>query len=263
MRQRTRRPAPTLVPAVLGQWERVTGAVAELPDEAFAEPSRLPGRTVADVVVHAAGTAALLARVLSGPDAPAAETTAIGCLGRGIGRGRSRVTAVAASDAETVKARLRDDVAAAAAALHAAAAGAGAGAGDDDRLVATPAGGMRLADFLAVHAVEGVVHGLDLGVDPARDALRIGVRLLVDALVEADPGRSVELRVPPFAAAQLVEGPRHTRGTPPNVVEADPVAFVEVAAGRSTWVDAVADGRIRASGERADLSRLLPVLQSP
>ena len=280
MRQRTRRDAPTLVPAVLDQWERVASAVYDLPGEAFAEPSRLPGRTVADVVAHAAGTAASLVRVLSGPDAATAETTAIGFLGRG----RDRVTAItdpgagagadgtpdrctaeaaspaaaAGLDVEAVKARLRDDVADAAAAT--ATATATQDAAGTDRLVVTPAGGMRLTDFLVAQAVLGVVHGLDVGVDPVRDALRIVVRLFVDALVAADPGHSVELRVPPFAAAQLVEGPRHTRGTPPNVVEADAVAFVELAAGRLRWADAVADGRIRASGERADLSRLLPVL---
>jgi hypothetical protein len=65
--------------------------------------------------------------------------------------------------------------------------------------------------------------------------------------------------VPPFAAVQCVEGPRHTRGTPPNVVEADPVAFVELCTGRLAWVDAVRDGRVRTWGDRADLSAWLPL----
>jgi hypothetical protein len=59
---------------------------------------------------------------------------------------------------------------------------------------------------------------------------------------------------------QIVEGPRHTRGTPPNVVEAEPVAFVLLCAGRLPWAEAVADGRVAASGERADLSSYLPLL---
>jgi hypothetical protein len=68
------------------------------------------------------------------------------------------------------------------------------------------------------------------------------------------------MRTSTHAAVQAVEGPRHTRGTPPNVVECDPVAFVELATGRLAWADAVADGRVRASGERADLSPWLPLL---
>jgi hypothetical protein len=129
-----------------------------------------------------------------------------------------------------------------------------------DAVISTPGGPLRLGDFVVTRIVEGVVHGLDLGVPPARDGLRIVVRALVDLLAARAPGRSVELRVPPFAAAQVIAGPRHTRGTPPNVVEADPVAFVAVASGRLDWATAVADGRISASGERADLRDHLPLL---
>ena len=75
------------------------------------------------------------------------------------------------------------------------------------------------------------------------------------------PGRSVEVRVPPFAAVQCVEGPRHTRGTPPNVVETDPRTWLELATGRLEWSDAVEAGRVMASGTRADLSHWLPVLK--
>lgn len=73
------------------------------------------------------------------------------------------------------------------------------------------------------------------------------------------PGRSVEVRVPPYAAAQVIPGVRHTRGTPPAVVELDGVTWVGLATGRLTWVEAMADGKIRASGERADLSPYLPL----
>src|SRR3954452_23126301 len=92
------------------------------------------------------------------------------------------------------------------------------------------------------------------------DAVALSVRVLAAALVRRAPGRSVEVRVPPHAAVQCVEGPRHTRGTPPNVVECEPVAFVELCTGRLGWHDAMADGRVRASGERADLSPWLPLL---
>ena len=66
--------------------------------------------------------------------------------------------------------------------------------------------------------------------------------------------------MPPFAAVQCVEGLRHTRGTPPNVVETDPRTWLELATGRLQWTDAVAAGRVTASGTRADLSHWLPVV---
>jgi hypothetical protein len=90
-------------------------------------------------------------------------------------------------------------------------------------------------------------------------ALRFAVRLLADRLATRHPGRSVEVRVPPYAAVQCIAGPRHTRGTPPNVVETDPVTFVGLACGFVAWDAAAASGRVRASGERADLRPYLPL----
>lgn len=89
--------------------------------------------------------------------------------------------------------------------------------------------------------------------------LALAVRGLAQELAGVAPGGHVECRVPPYAAVQCVEGPRHTRGTPPNVVEAEPVAFVELCAGRLVWVDAVRDGRVKTWGDRADLSPWLPL----
>ncbi len=121
---------------------------------------------------------------------------------------------------------------------------------------------MRFDDFLATRCVEGVVHGLDMSppVDPDPAALRIATRALLAALVVKAPGHAVEVRVPPIAAVQCVEGPRHTRGTPPNVVEVDPLTWVRLAAGRLSWSEALGDGRLSASGERSDISALLPIL---
>lgn len=65
--------------------------------------------------------------------------------------------------------------------------------------------------------------------------------------------------MPPYGAVQCIAGPRHTRGTPPNVVETDPLTWLQIATGRVTWADAVDAGRIRASGNRADLAEYLPV----
>jgi hypothetical protein len=95
--------------------------------------------------------------------------------------------------------------------------------------------------------------------DPAADDLRDATRYLLEELAARAPGRSVEVRVPPFGAVQAVEGPRHTRGTPPNVVETDPATWVALAVGTLTWAEAAATGRLYASGERADLSPYLPL----
>ena len=65
--------------------------------------------------------------------------------------------------------------------------------------------------------------------------------------------------MPPYGAVQCGEGPRHTRGTPPNVVETDPVTWVMLATGRLSWSEALAAGRVSASGPRTDLSRYLPL----
>lgn len=108
-------------------------------------------------------------------------------------------------------------------------------------------------------AVAAVLVALDAGDSPARTDLAPAVRGLAGRLADAAPGRHVELRIPPYAAVQCVPGPRHTRGTPPNVVEADPVAFVELCTGRLAWADAVRDGRVRTWGDRADLSPWLPL----
>jgi hypothetical protein len=94
---------------------------------------------------------------------------------------------------------------------------------------------------------------------PARPDLATAVRYLLQLLVEKAPGGSVEVRVPPFGAVQVIEGPRHTRGTPPNVVETDPATWIALATGEEQWADAAASGRILASGIRADLTDLLPL----
>lgn len=97
------------------------------------------------------------------------------------------------------------------------------------------------------------------GAKPQRTDLATAVRYLLQLLDEKAPGNSVEVRVPPFGAVQVVQGPRHTRGTPPNVVEMDASTWIALATGAERWADAVAAGRVAASGTRADLSDLLPL----
>ena len=95
--------------------------------------------------------------------------------------------------------------------------------------------------------------GLDIPYD--RQALAACTRLLADALAVKAPGGSTEVRIPPFAVVQCVEGPRHTRGTPPNVVETDPLTWIRLATGRTEWAEALDAAKVSASGERADLGR--------
>lgn len=92
-----------------------------------------------------------------------------------------------------------------------------------------------------------------------RRTVTTAVRFTLESLAAAAPGHAVELRVPPAGVVQCVNGPRHTRGTPPNVVETDPQTWLGLVTGTITWADAVTDGRLRASGERSDLSQLFPM----
>jgi uncharacterized protein (TIGR03083 family) len=132
-------------------------------------------------------------------------------------------------------------------------------------------GPVDTGDYLATRIVELVVHADDLSrslperepVPLERAALGSCSRTLAQILAAQQPGRSVEVRVPPYAAVQCGvgdPGPTHSRGTPPNVVETDAVTFLRLATGRLDWAEAVQAGTVRASGLRADLAAVLPVL---
>src|SRR4051794_11575731 len=92
------------------------------------------------------------------------------------------------------------------------------------------------------------------GEQPPRAVLGAAVKTTARWLAQQVPGRSVELRVPPHVAVQCVPGPRHTRGTPPNVIETDAATWLQLATGQLDWATAVAEGKVVASGNRADLS---------
>jgi hypothetical protein len=106
--------------------------------------------------------------------------------------------------------------------------------------------------------VDRALAGLRAG-SPTPADLRLLSKHFLAVLSERAPGHSVEVRIPPYAAAQVVEGVRHTRGTPPAVVEMDAGTWLALATGELTWAEADAAGRVRASGERADLSAYLPL----
>ncbi len=115
------------------------------------------------------------------------------------------------------------------------------------------------ADALEAACVGAVLAAIGLDRGPERDATRWAVVHLLGLLASKAPGRAVEVRIPPHAAVQCVPGPRHTRGTPPNVVETDAITWILLATGRMSWATAVGDGAVRASGPRSDLSEYLPL----
>ena len=103
-------------------------------------------------------------------------------------------------------------------------------------------------------AVEAVLGGA-----ADRDSIALAVRYLLEVLASDFEGHTVEVRVPPWGAVQAIEGPRHTRGTPPNVIETDASTWIALATGSLAWADAVSAARASASGQRADLSEVLPL----
>lgn len=113
----------------------------------------------------------------------------------------------------------------------------------------------RITDAVGRDAVERA-----LATVADRDTEATAVRYLLQVLADGAPGNSVEVRVPPFGAVQCIEGPGHTRGTPPNVVETDALTWLAIATGGAAWANALEHGRITASGSRADLSAHLPLL---
>ncbi|MFG2333648.1 sterol carrier family protein [Streptomyces sp. NPDC048604] len=243
--------------AVLAQFENVRAAVVTLTPEQLAGPTRLGAWTVRELAGHLTTAVGAVARYLAEPEPAKQELTLLDWP-------FATVTAAAQVDEDT---RAIDTGDLAALYVRTAEQYTERLAGvSDDRLVPTRFGAMRLADFLVTRTVELVVHtddlnaaaGLEIPYD--RQALAACTRLLADALAVKAPGGSVEVRIPPYAVVQCVPGPRHTRGTPPNVVETDPLTWIRLAAGRADWAAELDAARVSASGERADLAELLPIM---
>ncbi len=110
----------------------------------------------------------------------------------------------------------------------------------------------RIPDAVGQPAVRGALAGTAADVPTA-------VRYLLQVLATTAEGNTVEVRVPPYGAVQAIEGPRHTRGTPPNVIELGAEAWLALATGGLSWADAVASGIVSASGQRADLTAYVPL----
>jgi uncharacterized protein (TIGR03083 family) len=260
-KKRTRTYDPARIrSAVIAQFGSVREAVRTLTPEQLALPTRLGDWTVRDLAAHV--------------------TMAVETVSRNIDRDEPPKPDLSLLDWPFATARRADDIADGTRELAAAHPDLDAlyarteqrlterlGTVPGTRLLAARTGAMRLDDYLVTRTVELVVHtddlnaavpGLDIPYD--RQALAACTRLLADALAAKAPGGSTEVRIPPYAVVQCVEGPRHTRGTPPNVVETDPLTWIRLATGRVTWQDAVEEAKVSASGERADLGRLLPLM---
>ncbi|MET8831828.1 sterol carrier family protein [Streptomyces sp. NPDC004610] len=249
--------------AVLAQFRNVREGLRGLDGTRLALPTRLGDWTARDLAAHLALTVTAVARALDRPEpdragfSPLDYAAATGLHPEDVADAARRLAAAhpGPDDLDALYAATEQEL--------------------TDRLDGTPAtrliemrvGTMTLTGFLVTRTVELVVHtddlnaavpGLDISYD--RQALAACTRLLADTLAAKAPGGSTEVRVPPFAVVQCVAGPRHTRGTPPNVVETDPLTWVRLAAGRLSWADARTDAKVSASGERSDLSALLPLL---
>lgn len=98
------------------------------------------------------------------------------------------------------------------------------------------------------------------GNDTSRQCMATAVRYTLQQIEQLAPGRSVELRVPPFGAVQCVDGGTHTRGTPRATVETDPHSWIQLISGQESWADLTKNGKIVASGERSDLSEVVTKL---
>jgi len=95
-----------------------------------------------------------------------------------------------------------------------------------------------------------------------KETLRTLIKYLLVILHKKVPGNSVEVRIPPFAAIQIIEGTTHRRGTPPAVIEISPEIFIQISLGEITWEKALAQGLIQASGQRTDLTEHFPLVNS-
>jgi len=246
--------------AYQAQWQVLTSWWQNIPEPCWEQPSAVDGWSVSDLIAHFGLVAdSIVAAAGESTREPALTVSdyllsyaevadGIDARTREVGNARDGAIEFVAKMATKADESLRSAISA-------------------DPVVAARRGPIRWSDFLATRCIELAVHSDDLrrsliDVSPAteRSCEKLAVRALAVVLEKRAPGRSVEVRIPPYAAIQCVPGPRHTRGTPAAVVEMSPTTFLRVAAGRVPWAKALSEGEVRASGERADLQELLPLL---
>jgi len=86
--------------------------------------------------------------------------------------------------------------------------------------------------------------------------IKIQVKQILQVIEAIVPGRSVELRIPPYAAIQCIAGSTHRRGTPPNVVEMDAQTLLKLSKSPQNWDQLCSEGKISASGTNSNLAEL-------
>jgi uncharacterized protein (TIGR03083 family) len=247
--------------AVLDQADLLLGWLSMQPPSRWRAPSALPGWTVAELATHVEKTLAGIPAVLAEPTADKPIT-----IDRYVSAYAGAAAEIRERDVRGAAGREPAEILAGAYEQREAAAAAIADP-PPARAVRAPRGPIAPGDFLLTRAIEMVVHADDLSrslperepVELDRTAVRFVTQTCAEIMATRAPGGSLELRVPPYAAVQCIEGPRHTRGTPPNVVETEPLTWIRLAAGRLAWADAVAAGAVHARGERADLGGCLPL----
>lgn len=220
----------------------------------------LPGWTLSVLVVHLTGSLRTITAAQPSPDRPMTIADYLSRLAPAAAEISSRdISAALGHEPAELLRRYQRQLDATVAAIAAIEA---------NPVIGAPRGPIRIGDFLATRALELVTHTDDavraFPADPPRvdrAALAMVVRTLADTLATIAPGHSVEVRVPPYAAVQCVAGPRHTRGTPPSVVETDPMTFLRLVTGREEFAAALGSGSLVASGERSNLADHLPLLR--
>ena len=249
------------VEAFAAQSTALADWLSELPPEVFDEASALDGWSIGFLLAHLVLVRDGMVRGLGQLSNDAATSAS-----DFVSRYRPAVEAIAESTRSTAAASTPAELIQRLADVAPVVAAAD---GVTDRAVVVGGRGPIVAvDWATTRLIEIVIHSDDLSRSlPDRDpvplhraALATAVRTLAQILAIREPGRSVELRVPPFVAVQAIAGPRHTRGTPPNVVETDPLTWLRVATGRETFAEAHATARLTASGNRADLTPYLPLM---
>jgi uncharacterized protein (TIGR03083 family) len=246
--------------ALASQLATITGWLRQLPDADFQQPSVLPGWDVRTLIGHLLMISTGYLRVLQLPSAEPAIPAWQFVAGY-----RGAVEAIDEGTRASTATRTAADLIGA---LELAGTDIAASGEQPARVLAGARGPITAENWYRTRLLDVVVHADDLSRSlPARVPIEIGrpaladtVRLAAAMLRERYPGRSVEVRIPPLVAIQCIEGPRHTRGTPANVVETDPLTFLRLATGRMSWASSVAGGHVQASGLRADLSDYLPLL---
>lgn len=250
--------------SLLSQLGKTSAWLEALPESAFSRQTPLPGFSVRDVTAHLVILIEDTVASLQHPTSvrPTSLDDHLHTIQHDRGRTLEQTRLVAGSESGPGLAR---QLATKVVDLEEALSG-----DQPPAIVETDVDPLRTVDLLRCALIEVVAHSDDLsravpgeGV-PLDPQARLDVpRILAEVLERRFPGRSVELRVPPATAVQVAAeagGPTHTRGTPPALVETDPITFVRLCTGRLGWDDAVRMGPVRASGAHADLSRMFPVL---